>query len=105
MFALNDSKKVVVRLEWDGIRSKTDSGADFAFAETVVDFWSENQGAHASFPVVIAGLKQDRGFARVHRRVIKIQLGHGNWFLRTYKSLGSKGFSKTYTRKLNRNVK
>lgn len=85
MFALNDSKKVVIRLERDGIRSKTDSGADFAFAETVVDFWSENQGAHAPFPVIIAGLKQDRGFARVHRRVIKIQLGHGNWFLRTCK--------------------
>jgi hypothetical protein len=49
-------------------------------------------------------LKQDGGFARIHRRVVEVQLRQGDRFLRVDKFRGYR-IRKTYTRKLNSNVK
>jgi hypothetical protein len=49
-------------------------------------------------------LKQDGGFARIHRRVVEVQLRQGDRFLRVGEFRGYRN-RKTYTRKLNSNVK
>jgi hypothetical protein len=49
-------------------------------------------------------LQQYRGFARIHRRVVEVQLRQGDRFLRVDKFRGYR-IRKTYTRKLNSNVK
>jgi hypothetical protein len=49
-------------------------------------------------------LKQDRGFARIHRRVVEVQLRQGDRFLRVGEFRGYRT-RKTYTRRSNSNVK
>ena len=104
MFALGDSKEVIGGFEGDRIGGESNPRADFSFSETVVDFRSENQRAHAPFAVVVARLQQDGGFARVHRRVVEVQLRQGDRFLRVgeFREYRTR---KTYTRRSNSNVK
>ena len=82
VFALGDSKEVIGGSKGDRIGGESNPRADFSFSEPVVDFRSENQRAHAPLAVVVARLQQDRGFARIHRRVVEVQLGQGDRFLR-----------------------
>jgi hypothetical protein len=49
-------------------------------------------------------LKQDRGFARIHRRVVEVQLRQGDRFLRVGEFRGYRT-RKTYPRRSNSNVK
>ena len=77
VFALGDSKEVIGRSKRDRIGGESNPRADFSFSEPVVDFRSENQRAHSPFAIVVARLQQDCGFACVHRRVVKIEFGHG----------------------------
>jgi hypothetical protein len=104
VFTLGDSKEVIRGFEGDRIGGESNPRADFSFSEPVVDFRSENQRTHAPFAVVVARLQQYRGFARIHRRVVEVQLRQGDRFLRVDKFRGYR-IRKTYTRKLNSNVK
>ena len=40
-------------------------------------FLRQHERAHAAFLVVITGLQQVGGLARIHGRVIEIEFGHG----------------------------
>ncbi len=104
VFALGDSKEVIGGSEGDRIGGESNPRADFSFSEPVVDFRSENQRTHAPFAVVVARLQQDRGFARIQRGVVDVPLRQVDRFLRVGEFRGYRN-RKTYTRKLNSNVK
>lgn len=70
------SEEVILSRKTDGFGGKADTRADPSGAATGVDAGSEEQGGHAPFLVVVARLEEEGGFACVHRRVIKVHLGH-----------------------------
>ena len=55
---------------------EADAGAHPAETGAGVDGGHEHQGAHATFLIIIARLQQNRRFAGIHRRVVKVELGH-----------------------------
>ena len=72
MFTFRDAEKVIRGVERDRVRGEADAGADFSFAETVVDFGGEDQGPHSTFPIVVARLQEVGGFPCVHSRVVEV---------------------------------
>lgn len=70
------SVQVGVGIESDRIRLQPNARTDFSRAKAIVELRRKQQGAHASFAVVVARLEQDRGLARIHRGVIKVQFRH-----------------------------
>ena len=60
---------------------------DILLAITDVNDRSEQQDSHPAFFVVMSRLQERSAFAGVHRRVVKVELGHGTNFDRNLSEL------------------
>ena len=76
MMGADRGEKVITWCEQQSRLAQADTRGDLAAAKAVINCRREQQGCHPPLAVVMAGLQQDRAFASVHRRIIKIQLGH-----------------------------
>jgi hypothetical protein len=55
-----------------------EAGVDHALATAVMDAGGEQQGAHPALAIVEIGLEQRGRFARIHRGIVEIELGHAD---------------------------
>jgi hypothetical protein len=88
-------EQVVAGGDRDGGGVQPDARLDAAGAVAGVDRRGEKQGAHAALLVVVARLEQDGALARVHRGVVKIDLGHGRVTVRGAGGKSSLGWGRS----------
>jgi hypothetical protein len=69
-------EQVVLRRESDRGRLESDPGADDAGRVPVVQARRVQHRIHAALAVIVGGLQQDRGLARIHGRVVEVQFSH-----------------------------
>ena len=74
----DDRKKVVVACKGPCFGFDADTRGDFTGTEAIVELRCEHQRIHAALAIVVTGLQQRGGLTRVHRGIVKVQLGHGH---------------------------
>ena len=72
IIAQERGEKVIVWGKGIGILSDPDAGGDAALSRAVVELGGDQIGRHAPLAVIMRGLQQRGGFARVHRGVIEV---------------------------------
>ena len=72
----NQPQQVGVAIKGLGGRFQTNPGGDLARAVAIIQFRRQHDGIHTPLAIVVAGLEQGRGFARIHGRVVEVQLSH-----------------------------
>lgn len=79
---LHSVEQVLARRKCVGLGVEPDPRSDLADANSVIKLGGQQHGSHATLDIVVRGLQKHGRLARVHGRVVEVELGHASLLAR-----------------------